>query len=311
MLNIKGVDISNYDGIFDFGCLNENGIEACIIESGDGVTFTNPYLEEQYIGIKNANIKVGFYHFFRAEDDYIIQAQAFWNRIKDKEFNIIPVVDVEVTMGISNLSEVLVKFIDYFKEISGYECIIYTYVNFANTYLDSQIGSYKCWIAEYGTSSISKTIFENYVGWQYTDSGSIRGINDTFDLDKFSDEIFISKKEKIQKELFLWQECVSGQIIKNLQYELDIQFSKDLVVDGLFGEKTLGACINIGFGAEGEITKIMQERLIDKGFSCGTCEADGIFGEDTLRAVLKFQRYMNLNPNGICNKEAWKELMLK
>lgn len=318
-LNIKGIDISNYQGIFDFNLLVANGIEVCIIESGDGITFTNPYLEQQYTNSKKAGLKVGFYHFFRAEDDCVAQVQAFWNRIKDKEFEVYPILDVEVTMGVENISQAVINFIEEFKKISGYECIIYTYVNFSNTNLNEDLSNYNCWIADYGVNSIPNTIFKKYVGWQYTDNGKISGLSNQFDFDKFNSQIFLKSsshilQNKIKIEAVnnipLWKKCVHGQIIKNLQYELDSQFNSNLVVDGWFGILTLNACIDIYFGAQGNITKIMQERLISKGFSCGVCGADGIYGEDTKKALRDFQSSNELVVDEICGKNTWKALML-
>ncbi|WP_297632144.1 GH25 family lysozyme [uncultured Clostridium sp.] len=320
-LNIKGIDISNYQGEIDFKSIELQDFEVCIIESGDGITFTNLYLDNQYEGAKNVGLKVGFYHFFRAEDDCILQAQAFYNRIKDKEFEVCPVLDVEVTMGVQNVTQSVLNFIEEFEKISGYECIIYTYVDFAKLYLGKELSKYNCWIADYGVEDIPRTIFNKYVGWQYTDLGEIEGLEDQFDFDKFSSEIFLDKnkhrKEKNVKidiknniDEPLWKKCISGQIVKNLQYELDIQFDDNLVVDGWFGELTLNACVNIYFGAEGEITKIMQERLIAKGFSCGVFEADGIYGLDTERALKSFQKTNRLVADGVCGKETWRVLML-
>ena len=42
---------------------------------------------------------------------------------------------------------------------------------------------------------------------------------------------------------------------------------------------------------KGEDVKKMQQRLIDRGFSCGSKGADGSFGDDTKAAVIKFQKY--------------------
>lgn len=95
-----------------------------------------------------------------------------------------------------------------------------------------------------------------------------------------------------------------------MQYELDIQFQDNLIVDGWFGDQTLNACINICEGAQGQITLIMQQRLIAHGFSCGSCGADRDFGPDTLQALENFQASRGLVVDGICGKHTWKALML-
>ena len=47
-----------------------------------------------------------------------------------------------------------------------------------------------------------------------------------------------------------------------------------------------------------EYVKWIQERLIDLGFSCGTCGADGDFGYCTLVAVQNFQANNGLASDG-------------
>lgn len=315
-LNIRGIDISNYQGIFNFNLLKESNIEVVIIETSDGITFTNPYLDDQYSRAINSGLKIGFYHFFRAEDNCKLQAQHFWNQIKDKKFDVYPILDVEVNMGIENLTSAVIDFLEEFEKLSKLKCIIYSYTNFIELNFDDRLENCYCWIADYGVNSLPKTIFKDYVGWQYTDSGNVKGLSNDFDMDLFSNEIYLKNKyigniiyNKKEPEK-LWQICVHGQIVKNLQYELDIQFKADLIVDGWFGEKTLSSCVDVGEGAIGNITKVIQDRLIDKGFSCGSYGIDGDFGPDTLNAVKEFQKYNNLLVDGIVGKNTWKALML-
>lgn len=66
--------------------------------------------------------------------------------------------------------------------------------------------------------------------------------------------------------------------VARLQTELNNQFHKGLVVDGLRGSKTLDACVTVKRGAKGNITKLIQERLNSVGFHVSK---DGIFGGGT------------------------------
>ncbi len=139
-LNIKGLDISNYMGNVNLENAKKEGYEICLIEAGDGITFTNPYLKEQYNAVINSGMKVGFYHFFRAEDNQEEQAQAFFNQIKDKKIDILPILDVELTMGVSNVPDAVINFMSAFKKISGLDMILYSYPGFINQYLlDSRL----------------------------------------------------------------------------------------------------------------------------------------------------------------------------
>ena len=62
-------------------------------------------------------------------------------------------------------------------------------------------------------------------------------------------------------------------------------------------------------GSKGEITKLLQERLISLGFSCGKYGADGDFGNGTLEAVIKFQKANGLIADGIVGEKTWSKLL--
>ena len=57
--------------------------------------------------------------------------------------------------------------------------------------------------------------------------------------------------------------------------------------------------IMLGKGDRGSAVQEMQKMLIACGYSCGDCGADGIFGNDTLRAVEAFQKAAGLSVDGI------------
>ena len=60
-----------------------------------------------------------------------------------------------------------------------------------------------------------------------------------------------------------------------------------------------GTEVMLGKGDRGSAVMEMQKMLIACGYSCGGCGADGIFGNDTLKAVEAFQRAAGLFVDGI------------
>ena len=60
-------------------------------------------------------------------------------------------------------------------------------------------------------------------------------------------------------------------------------------------------------GARGNITKLVQEKLVSLGYN--TNGVDGIFGSGTEKAVISFQRTNGLAVDGIVGKNTWKELL--
>jgi N-acetyl-anhydromuramyl-L-alanine amidase AmpD len=58
----------------------------------------------------------------------------------------------------------------------------------------------------------------------------------------------------------------------------------------------------------GDRCRELQEKLIEKGYDCGECGADGIFGEGTLNALLMFQKDSGLEEDGLAGEETFKKL---
>lgn len=111
----------------------------------------------------------------------------------------------------------------------------------------------------------------------------------------------------------LWELCISGQLVKDLQSELNKQYGAGLKVDGYFGEGTLNKCPLVRQGARGNITKIIQKRLLQRGYTSLNAHggADGSFGAGTTTAVKNLQRNKGLSVDGIVGKDTWKQLFLK
>ena len=62
-------------------------------------------------------------------------------------------------------------------------------------------------------------------------------------------------------------------------------------------------------GRRGEAVVILQQALELRGFLCGLWGADGVFGPDTERALLDFQRSRGLEPDGVVGPVTWTALL--
>lgn len=64
----------------------------------------------------------------------------------------------------------------------------------------------------------------------------------------------------------------------------------------------------IYLGRTGEDVRMIQQRLIELGYSCGYYGADSIFGNSTKQAIIAFQRDNGLGIDGIVGLETWNAL---
>lgn len=98
---------------------------------------------------------------------------------------------------------------------------------------------------------------------------------------------------------------------------ISFQSANGLTADGMAGNSTLKKLYAddsapnkplLQLGSTGENVVELQEKLIRLGYSCGDSGADGIFGDDTYRAVRMFQQNNGLDVDGKVGPKTWAKL---
>jgi hypothetical protein len=302
----KFIDISEHNIVNNYSILVVEDLKGVIIKATEGTTYKDSKMEGHYSNI-NSKLPVGFYHYLTVSSSPITQAEAFWKRIKDKTYEIYPVLDVEQEQ-LGDLCESYSKtFIERFKELSEQDMIIYSGRCFAEEHFSDEFkNNHVWWIADYSASQCPKVEGCNVIAWQYTESCSnYPSVFGSVDCSILVDEskFFIKEEIPYSDESILVDEYDS---VLELQKELNRQCYTDsnwdeLIEDGVAGEKTLSACPTLQIGATGNITKWVQEKL--------GIQADGVFGEQTRQAVIEYQENMSLNGDGIVGKKTWSKLL--
>ena len=95
--------------------------------------------------------------------------------------------------------------------------------------------------------------------------------------------------------------------IRRLQQECNAQGFSDQKVDGIAGTNTLNGCPTLRQGARGNITKLLQEKLVSLGYN--TNGIDGIYGGGTVNAVKSYQASKSLSQDGVCGQATWRKLL--
>ena len=311
---MKGIDISNHNGSIDFLKVKNTGIEVVIIKATEGVDWIDPYLEKHYNGACGKGFSIGFYHFMSEKTNPSKQAEDFYKAIKDKEYNVLPCLDIETNNAGRTSKEITdrcLEFLRRFKELSGLDCMIYTGGYFGRDNLDSRIKNYKVWIAHYGVETPMDTGFSNVVGHQYTENGYVEGVGKV-DMNNFTEGIFIEKtnisinntNSSINNVDWLAEYLKSwnwSEWVGKLQRTIGVN------VDKIVGPITLKACTLLKKGMYGELVKRLQEVLKAYGFNCGNI--DGIFVDKTYNAVVAFQKSRGLTPDGEVGPNTWRAIL--
>ena len=215
----KGIDVSAYQGYINYSEVRNAGIDVVYIKASEGDYLEDPEFRNNYNNAKSNGLNIGFYHFVRArnEEEAIREAEFFSRVISGTEPNCRLAMDFEVfgnldTYEINNISRV---FLEKTQELTGKEMVIYSNTYDARTIFSNELASsYPLWVAQYGVSTPSDNgKWENWVGFQYWDRGSIPGINGNVDLDRFTEGIFLSSGGEVPKPI-----DPSPDEIKNVVY---------------------------------------------------------------------------------------------
>ena len=95
--------------------------------------------------------------------------------------------------------------------------------------------------------------------------------------------------------------------VRRLQQECNNQGYSKQKVDGIAGPATLAGCPVLRKGTQGNITKLLQEKLVKLGYN--TNGVDGIFGNGTYSAVREFQKTRGLSIDGVVGQNTWRKLL--
>ena len=199
----QGIDVSRWQGYIDYQRVKQAGIEVVYIKASEGTSYVDPYLETNYINAKATGLKVGFYHYVRARSEAAARQEAdhFANTIAGKEVDCRLAMDFESFGNLSNvqINNIAEAFLKRLGEVTGKELVIYSNTNDARTVFSEELANnYPLWIAQYGTEEPNDNgKWSSWIGFQYTSTGIIAGINGYVDRNKFTEQIFLENSGQI------------------------------------------------------------------------------------------------------------------
>lgn len=190
----KGIDVSKWNGNIDWNRVKNSGIDYVIIRAGYGASTVDAKFKTYIEGASNAGLKVGVYWFSYATtpEKAILEAKKCLETVSpyrnsitypiffDYEYDSVKYANSNgVTITKNLATEIAGAFINTVKS-SGYKTGIYTNKDFSSNYFsENLINSTNLWIAKYNSTT-------NYNGsysmLQYTEKGSVPGINGYVDL---------------------------------------------------------------------------------------------------------------------------------
>ena len=186
----KGIDISNHNGSIDFNRVKNSGIDFVMIRSSWGLFNKDTRFEEYVNGCERAGIPYGLYHYSYATNlqQAEIEVNNFIELAKRCNTSYPLAIDMEDADGWKRKNgnpsnQMYVDICEYFcKKIeeAGFYAIIYANLDWLNNRLNSpKLDRFDKWVAQWSNKC---TYSKPYGMWQYTDNGSVQGINTRVDM---------------------------------------------------------------------------------------------------------------------------------
>ncbi len=198
---IRGIDISHYQGDIDWEQLQNAMIEKCpirfvMIKATEGASRLDPMFNDNFRNARDYGFIRGAYHFWSNKSSAREQAQFFLKRVHLQKGDLPPVLDVEhkpKDMSDDDFRREVLTWLHIVEDKYHVKPIIYTYYKFKVNYLGNPVfDDYPYWIAHYYVDKIE------YKGpwkfWQHTDAGRLPGIKGYVDFNLYNGSYYDLKR---------------------------------------------------------------------------------------------------------------------
>ncbi|WP_404987070.1 glycoside hydrolase family 25 protein [Chryseobacterium sp. M5] len=196
-----GFDISHYqnkeDIKWDSLSIGNKTIplEFVVMRATMGNRNADKNFDEFWSSAKEHNLIRGAYHFYRADEDPVIQANNFLENVKLESGDLPPVLDIEKipkSKSKEKLIEDLKIWCKIVEETYGEKPIIYTYYHYYKDFLRGEFDGYPIWLANYNDVP-EPSPEDQWNFWQFTENGIVYGINSKIDLNIYNGGVWSLK----------------------------------------------------------------------------------------------------------------------
>lgn len=190
MSEIKGIDVSAFQGNINWKTVANYGMGFAIIRITEAGNVTDPTFEQNYKGCINNKIPVGVYKYSYASTIAEIQSEArkVISVLNKRKLDYPVWLDLEWNNQRALGSESIHKMAEAFKEIivaAGYQFGIYCNADWYTNVICSHLKKYDFWIARYpsnDTGVVVERLRPDYGAmWQYSSKATIPGISTKVD----------------------------------------------------------------------------------------------------------------------------------
>jgi lysozyme len=185
---MQGVDISRYQRRINWDTVKaRENIDFVFIKATEGRDYIDSSFCHNWEELRRTGMRRGAYHFFRSYGCGDEQASHFLSTVEMLPGDLVPVLDIETTDGMSEAviaqeADIWLKTVEQRLKVKP---IIYTNQFFYDRYLSGRFDEYPLWVARYsGQMPVMKNSKAWHI-WQYSNNGVVRGIPARVDMNLF------------------------------------------------------------------------------------------------------------------------------
>jgi len=186
---VFGIDVSHYQDIIDWSKVENipglRPVEFVFIRATMGRSKRDSYFTYNWKSTKGKFLR-GAYHYYRPDENSLLQADNFIKVVTLEEGDLPPVLDIEKMPKGQSMDSLKIGLKRWLNKVENHykvRPIIYSGDHYFNNFLEKEFADYTLWIANYNRSL--KAPKKHWKMWQYSEKGVIDGINEFVDLNLF------------------------------------------------------------------------------------------------------------------------------
>lgn len=183
-----GIDVSQYQGKIDWSDIKKVDdfiVDFVIIRATAGKNKVDEKFKYNWKKTKSKYIR-GAYHYYRPNENSLLQAENFIKTVKLKKGDLPPILDIEKlpkTQSIDSLKVGLKRWLTKIEKHYKVKPIIYSGESYYNDFLKDEFSAYPFWIANY--NFWRKEMDNDWLLWQFTEKAQVNNIEGLVDVNVF------------------------------------------------------------------------------------------------------------------------------
>lgn len=178
---LRGVDVSHYQGTIKWDRLAEQDLDFAFIKATEGSSYLDECFYDNWQAAEETDLYIGAYHFFSFDSEGEKQAEFYIDTVGDLYGKLAPVIDVEFygnkESNPPKKEEVVTqlgKMLTALEEHYQVKPVIYTTYKVYNSYIKGEFEEYPLWIRNVYYPPVD-VLEGKWAFWQYMDTAVLEG----------------------------------------------------------------------------------------------------------------------------------------